>query len=76
MVIISRGLIDEVLALPARQVWTDYDPDVDVLYISFRKPQQANDSIMEEDGNIYHYRDTELVGITVLNASKRERPDK
>ena len=71
MVTISRGLIGEVLALPSRQMWTDYDAEVDVLYISFRKPQQANDSIMEEDGNIYHYRDDELVGITVLNASQK-----
>lgn len=74
MDVISRGLIDEVLALPVRQLWTDYDAEADVLYISFRKPQQANDSIMEADGNIYHYRDDELVGITVLNASKQERP--
>lgn len=73
MVTISRGLIEEVLSLPGRQLWTEYDAEADVLYISFRKPQQANDSIMEEDGNIYHYRDDILVGITVLNASKRER---
>ncbi len=59
-------------ALPARQIWTDYDPEADVLYISFRKPQQANDSIMEDDGNIYHYRDDLLVGITVLNASHKQ----
>lgn len=75
MVTISRGLIDEVLSLPARQVWTEYDTDADVLYISFRKPQQANDSIMEDDGDIYHYRDDELVGITVLNASKKDRAE-
>lgn len=54
-----------------RQMWTDYDPEADVLYVSFRKPQQANDSIMEDDGNIYHYRDEELVGVTVMNASRR-----
>ena len=72
MVTISRELIGQVLALPARQMWTDYDPDADVLYISFRKPQQANDSIMEDDGNIYHYRDGELVGITVLHASQKK----
>ena len=63
-------LTRELLALPDQQVWTDYDSAADVLYISFRKPQQANDSIMEEDGNLYHYRDDKLVGITVLNASK------
>jgi uncharacterized protein YuzE len=51
-------------------MWTEYD-EADVLYISFRKPQPANDSIMEDDGNIYHYRDNELVGITVLNASQK-----
>ena len=73
MVTISRRLIDEVLSLPVRQLWTDYDAEADVLYISFRKPQQANDSTMEADGNIYHYRDDELVGITVLNASKKQR---
>jgi uncharacterized protein YuzE len=71
MDIISRGLIDEVLSLGARQMWTDYDAKADVLYISFRKPQQANDSIMQDDGNIYHYHDDEWVGITVLNASKK-----
>lgn len=70
MVTISRELIDELLSLPSRQMWTDYDPEADVMYISFRKPQQANDSIMESDGNIYHYRDDELVGITILHASK------
>jgi uncharacterized protein YuzE len=73
MVTISRELIDQVLALPARQMWTDYDAEADVLYVSFRKPQQANDSIMEADGNIYHYRGDQLVGITVLNASQKNR---
>lgn len=70
-------LTRQLLALPQHQVWSDYDETADVLYISFRKPQQANDSIMEDDGNIYHYRDSELVGITVLNASKwRDSSDK
>jgi uncharacterized protein YuzE len=73
MATISRELIDQVISLPARQMWTDYDVEADVLYVSFRKPQQANDSIMEADGNIYHYRDDQLVGITVLNASQKNR---
>ncbi len=68
---ISSELISRLLALPGRQVWTDYDSEADVLYISFRKPQQANDSIVEDDGNIYHYRNDELVGVTVLNALKK-----
>jgi uncharacterized protein YuzE len=69
--LVSNALIEQVLDLPTRQMWTEYDDEADVLYISFRKPQQANDSIMEDDGNIYHYRDDELVGITVLNASQK-----
>lgn len=68
---ISRELISRLLALPGRQIWTDYDVEADVLYISFRKPQQANDSVMEDDDNIYHYRGDELVGVTVLNASRK-----
>ena len=68
--IVSPELISQLLTLPARQLWVDYDQQADVLYLSFRKPQQANDSIMEDDGNLYHYHDGELVGITVLNASK------
>ncbi len=66
---ISRQLISSLLALPARQIWTDYDSATDTLYVSFRKPQQADDSILEEDGNIYHYHGRELVGVTILHAS-------
>jgi uncharacterized protein YuzE len=68
---LSRELISRLLDLPARQVWTDYDSEADVLYVSFRKPQQADDSVMEDDGNIYHYRGKDLVGITVLSASQK-----
>ncbi|MBI5286226.1 MAG: DUF2283 domain-containing protein [Deltaproteobacteria bacterium] len=64
------GSLPYLLRMPSKRIWIDYDDEVDVLYISFRKPQQANDSIMEDD-LIYHYRDKELVGVTVLHASKR-----
>ncbi len=56
----------DMLKLPSKRLWTDYDEEADVLYISFRKPQGACDSIMEGD-IIYHYDDDELVGITVMN---------
>lgn len=57
-----------LLTAPSDQIWTNYDQEADVMYISFRKPQNANDSILE-DNLIYHYHDQDLVGITVLNAS-------
>ncbi len=68
---IAPTLVEELLALPTRQVWSEYDAEADVLYLSFRKPQQANDSVMEDDGNVYHYRDDTLVGVTILNASTK-----
>jgi uncharacterized protein YuzE len=71
--VVSSELIGQVLALPTHHLWTDYDAEADVLYISFRKPQQANDSVMEDDGNIYHYRDETLVGITIMNASMKQK---
>ena len=52
----------------ARRMWIDYDKDADVLYISFEKPQNAEDSIM--NGNIIvHKRGEKIVGLTIINAS-------
>lgn len=68
----TANILDSIpylLAAPSNKIWTDYDNEADVLYISFRKPQQANDSVLEENA-IYHYRDEELVGITVLRAAE------
>ena len=62
--------IPYLLNMPSNRMWVDYDDEADVLYISFRKPQHADDSVME--GNIiYHYSDKDIVGITVLNAKKK-----
>ena len=68
---IDQRLIPLLLQLPSRQVWVDYDAEGDVLYLSFEMPQQATDSVMGEDGLLYHYRDERLVGVTILHASQR-----
>ncbi len=61
------SIIPYLLKLKQKRYWVDYDEETDTLYLSFRKPQSANDSIME--GNIvYHYADSELVGVTVLHS--------
>lgn len=62
-----KEAIPYLLKLPSKRIWVDYDEEADVLYISFRKPQQANDSVMEDD-IIYHYHDKELVGLTIVHA--------
>ena len=58
-----------LLRMPSKRIWIDYDEEADVLYISFRKPQGANDSEMEKNV-VYHYRDKELVGVTIVGAQK------
>ncbi len=68
-----KNILDSIpylLNLPSKRIWIDYDEEADVLYISFRKPQQANDSIMEDD-IIYNYHDKELVGLTILYAKRK-----
>jgi len=54
-----------------KKIWVDYDEDADVLYISFKRPQKATDTIITEEGILLRYKDNELVWITILEASKR-----
>ena len=42
-----------------------------MLYISFGKPQEADDSDVTEEGVIVRLREGRIVGLTILNASKR-----
>lgn len=60
-----------LIDFPAQRFWVDYDSEADVLYISFQRPQKATDSKMTDDGILLRYRDKQLVGITVLEASTR-----
>ncbi len=53
----------------AKPLWIDFDSEADVLYISFEKPQNADDSVMQNN-IIVHKRNGEVVGLTILNASK------
>lgn len=63
--------IPMLVDFPQQRFWVDYDREADVLYISFRRPQTADDSIMTEEGILLRYRQEELVGLTVLDASER-----
>ena len=58
-----------LIDFPAQRFWVDYDSEADVLYISFRRPQKATDTEMTDEGILLRYRDSELVGITILDAS-------
>lgn len=54
-----------------RNIEVDYDAKGDVLYISFGKPQEADDSDITEEGVIIRLKEGKIVGVTILNASKR-----
>lgn len=62
--------IPHLIRLPEGRLWVDYDREADVLYISLKRPQRATDTV-DCDGILLRYRGKELVGVTVLNASKR-----
>jgi uncharacterized protein YuzE len=62
-----------LLKFPERRFWVDYDAEADVLYISFRRPQQATETEMTEEGVLLRYKGDEIVGITVLDASTRSQ---
>jgi len=49
----------------------DYDPEGDVLYISFGEPQAADDADVTEDDIIVRTRAGKIVGLTILNARAR-----
>ena len=67
-------LAPHIIRLPETKMWIDYDKEADVLYISFKRPQQATDSEMLDNGVLLRYRGDELIGITVLEASKVRAP--
>ena len=60
-----------LLKFPVKKMWIDYDQEADVLYISFNRPQKATDSEMLQHGILHRYRGKKLVGLTILEASKR-----
>ena len=53
------------------QTKLSYDAEGDVLYISFGKPQPADDSDMTDEGVIVRLREGRIVGLTILNATKK-----
>jgi uncharacterized protein YuzE len=63
--------LPSMLRVPARRFWVGYDEEADVMYISFRRPQQATESRVREDGIIIRTRGKEIVGLTITDASVR-----
>lgn len=66
-------IVSHIIKLPETKMWMDYDKEADVFYISFKRPQKATDSEMVENGVLLRYKENDLVGITILDASKRSK---
>jgi uncharacterized protein YuzE len=49
----------------------DYDEGADVLYLSFGKPREADDSVEVKEGVIYRIADNEIVGIATTNFTSK-----
>ena len=68
------GALPYLIRLPAGRAWVDYDQEADVLYVSLKRPQKATETeLLEDEGILLRYKGKELVGVTVLDASKRAR---
>lgn len=66
-------LLPTVKQSPQGLVWMSYDSEADVLYVNYKKPSYATDSELRDDDVIVRYEGSEVVGLTVLHASKRQK---
>ena len=66
-------IVPNIMNLAYDKIWTFYDKEADVLYIDFKKPGHADDSEISDDNIIVRYEKDEVIGLTVLNASKRRK---
>ncbi|MEW6237503.1 MAG: DUF2283 domain-containing protein [Candidatus Omnitrophota bacterium] len=64
-------LMPAIKETPQHTLWVSYDQEADVLYINFKKPSCATDSELTEEDVIVRYEKEEIIGMTVLHASKR-----
>ncbi|MFN8384801.1 MAG: DUF2283 domain-containing protein [Anaerolineales bacterium] len=63
--------VPQVLQLNQKNIWLSYDEDADVLYINFKKPSHADDSELLDNDVVVRYENEEMVGMTIMNASKK-----
>ncbi len=64
-------LVPALRQSPQGYLWSSYDREADVLYINFKKPSHATDSELTDDDVIVRYEGDEIIGLTVLHASRR-----
>lgn len=66
-------LVPALSQSPEGYLWASYDAEADALYINFKKPSHATDSELTDDDVIIRDAGDQVVGLTVLHASRRQR---
>ncbi|HKI05253.1 MAG TPA: DUF2283 domain-containing protein [Thermoanaerobaculia bacterium] len=64
-------LIPAIRQTPDDYLWMSYDRQADVVYVNFKKPSHATDSELTDDDVILRYEGEDLIGLTILHASRR-----
>ena len=65
------NLASAVRHSPNGRLQASYDEEGDVLYVHFGNPRPATDSDITDDDVILRYDGEEIIGITILHASRR-----
>jgi len=63
--------IPAVLQAPHRSMQCTYDEPADVIYMNFEPGADATDSELGPDDIVVRYRGEEIIGLTILRASRR-----
>jgi len=63
--------VPELLDASYPWIWAVHDNEADVLYLNSKKPSHADDPELTDNDLIIRYEKGPVVGITVLNASRR-----
>ena len=65
--------IPAILQAPHLSMQCTYDEPADVIYMNFEPGAEATDSELGPDDIIVRYRGEEIIGLTILHASRRSR---
>lgn len=66
----TKRILPNLRRLSSGGLNVSYDTDADVLYVSFGKPQKADDAELGVKDVIVRRRGKQVVGLTFLNASR------
>jgi len=61
------------IAIDLSEIDVEYDSENNVIYVSFGKPQEADDSEMLPNGNVVRYKNGEPIGLTVVGVKSSEK---